>query len=271
MKSSSTDRENKPDAHRHDADRKHRPTQTVRALPFGPLGPYIPSLAAAFVRTLSRTCRVVERRNEEYIATRLMGERKPVVLALWHNRIFFSLYYMDRRFHQLGVPFSLLVSASRDGELIARLIQYMKADVVRGSSSRGGREALLALMDRTDRGFTAAVTPDGPRGPRYHAHPGAVLLAQRSGLPIVPMTCGMRRSFVFKSWDRFICPLPMSPVRILFGDPIWVPKDADEGMREYFRQKLQDDLIALTTEADDWRTLRKTKPPVRGRTLSAGH
>lgn len=235
-----------------------RPAPARQKLPFGPLGPWIPSAAATLVRTIARTCRVVERRNEAWAAHRLLAEKKNVILALWHNRIFYSLAYWSLHYRTRGVRFSLLVSASKDGEILARAIEHLGGDPVRGSSSRKGREGLLGMLSALEKGHTCAVTPDGPRGPRYVAHPGITMLAQKSGVPIVPITVGIRNSFVFNSWDRFILPLPCSRVRVLYGDPIWVPENADDAIREHFRRKLEDDLNALTRDADDWRTLGRT-------------
>jgi hypothetical protein len=234
-----------------------RPAKPAPALPLGLLGPFIPAIATAILRTTCRTTRLVEVRNEEYTARRLLDERKPMIFALWHNRMFYSLGYFAKRYHNHGAKFTMLVSASKDGELIARTILYMRGDVVRGSSSRGGREALLGMLDRLRRGHSTWITPDGPRGPRYVAQPGAILVAQRSGLPLVPVTCGVRRAHIFPSWDGFIWPFPFSPTRILYGDPILVPPDADEAVREVYRKRLEDELNALTTEADDWSTVRR--------------
>ncbi|NUN50518.1 MAG: lysophospholipid acyltransferase family protein [Candidatus Brocadiae bacterium] len=233
-------------------ERPHRPTQAVRALPFGPLGNQIPAIATAVLRTLGRTCRVVERRNEEYTATRVLGERKNIIFATWHNRLFYGLYYWSRWVYRHGTKFSLLISASKDGEMLARTIAYMGGDVVRGSSSRRGSEALLGLLDRLRRGYNCAVTPDGPRGPRYRAHAGVVLLAQKSGVPIIPISVGLKRALIFNSWDKFMLPWPMTQARILYGDPVFVPPDADDTIREHFRKKVEDDLNALTRDADDW-------------------
>lgn len=237
-----------------------RPPSPSR-LPLGPVGKMLPPLASACLRTLGRTWRLIERRNEEYFAHRVLGERKPVILALWHDRILFTLNYMARRFRPQGARFCLLISASKDAELLAATTLYMGGDAVRGSSSRHGRQALLGMLDRLEAGFNGVVTPDGPRGPRYKAHAGITLLAQKSGVPIVPIIAGVRRAIVFNSWDRFMIPLPFTTVRLHYGDPIWVPPDADDTMREHFRQKVEDDLNALATEADDWRTLRR---PARG-------
>jgi hypothetical protein len=198
--------------------------------------------------------RLVEVRNEEFALTRILGERKPLIFALWHARMFYPFGYFEKRYHNHGARITTLVSPSKDGELIAQTLQYMGGDVVRGSSSRQGREALYALLERLKEGYSAFLTPDGPRGPRQAAQPGVIALAQMSGLPIIPLTCGVRSAILMKrSWDHFVFPMPFSPVRVIFGGPMYVPENADDPMREYFRKRLEDELNALTREADDWR------------------
>ncbi|KAF0241730.1 MAG: hypothetical protein FD180_4289 [Planctomycetota bacterium] len=223
---------------------------------------FVAAAAAAGLRTVARTWRLVERRNEEYTAHRLLGERKNVIFALWHDRILFTMWYMAYRFRPHGPRFCLMISASKDGDILAGATYRFRGDAVRGSSSRKGREALLAMMDRLELGQNGVITPDGPRGPRNRAHAGITLLAQKSGVPIVPVIAGAKYAYRFRSWDRFMLPLPGTPIRLVYGDPIWVPPNADDAMREHFRKKLEDDLNALAHEADDWRTLKR---PVAGR------
>lgn len=235
-----------------------KPHKIIRAshkLPFGPFASLFPPMAAAVLRSIGRTCRLVESRGEEYTLTRLIGERKPVIFAVWHSRMLYTIYHAAKRYLNQGVRMAALISSSRDGELISQVIQYLGGEVVRGSTSRGGREALYGLLDSLKAGLSTWVTPDGPRGPRQKAQFGAIALAQKSGLPLIPISCSLRRCITLNSWDKFVFPIPFSPVRMRFGPPIFVPADADETMREYFRQKLEDDLNSLTARVDDWRTL----------------
>jgi lysophospholipid acyltransferase (LPLAT)-like uncharacterized protein len=223
---------------------------------------FVAAAATAALRTVARSWSLVEKRNEEYTAHRLLGERKNILLALWHDRILFTLWYMAKRFRPHGAQFSLMISASKDGDILAGATHRFGGDAVRGSSSRKGRAALHGMLERLEQGYNGVITPDGPRGPRYRAHAGITLLAQKSGVPIIPVIAGAKYAYRFRSWDRFMLPLPGTPVRLIYGEPIWVPADADDSMREHFRQKLETDLNALAQEADDWRTLRR---PVAGR------
>lgn len=260
MKFSSTDGVSSPGATGASQAPPARLEERPRVI--GSLHNFVAAAASAGLRTVGRTWRLVERRNEEFTAHRLLGERKNILLALWHDRILFTLWYMAYRFRPHGPRFTLMISASKDGDILAGATYRFGGDAVRGSSSRKGREALVGMLDRLDKGYNGVITPDGPRGPRCRAHAGITLLAQKSGVPIVPVIAGAKYAYRFKSWDRFMLPLPGTPVRLIYGDPIWVPANADDAMREHFRQKVEDDLNALAREADDWRTLRR---PVAGR------
>lgn len=141
------------------------------------------------------------------------------IYAFWHGGLL-PLIYAHRR---QGVK--VLVSTHRDGELVARVISRMGFHAVRGSTTRGGGRALFALAALRD-GAPVGVAPDGPRGPAKRVHPGVIYLAQRTGLPIVPLTSAGDPCWRANSWDRFTVPLPFSRCAIGYGEPLWVPADA---------------------------------------------
>ena len=147
----------------------------------------------------------------------LEAEGKPTVLCLWHDELF-SLMHVRRKLRIVT-----LVSRSRDGEYLARLLQALGLLTARGSSSRGGASALLqaARLMREER-YNRCLTVDGPRGPRHVAKDGAVFLAFHTPAPIVPIRLFMQKAKVFRSWDRFQLPLPFSRVDIVFGEPYMV-------------------------------------------------
>lgn len=121
-----------------------------------------------------------------------------------------------------------LVSQSKDGELIARICRAFGMECVRGSSSRGGAQALLEFKSLLEKGERIAFTPDGPRGPLREIQPGVLFMAQKSGVPIVPVSCGPQKRWIFKkSWDEFIIPKPFNTISILYGEPITV-KEGDD-------------------------------------------
>lgn len=135
-----------------------------------------------------------------------------------------------------------LISASKDGALLAAVLSRFGVQNVRGSSSRRGPQALLELTSQAQLGYDLAVTPDGPRGPRYVAQMGVIALAQLTGLPIIPVTCNTTWKVCVKSWDRFQIPLPFSLCELILNRPIFVPREADEHQREELRTHLETSL-----------------------------
>ena len=169
---------------------------------------------------------------------------QPVIFCLWHNRLAISMIVHRRHPRKLAA----LVSASKDGALLAAVLGTFGVEQVRGSSSRRGPQALLELASRADRGYDLAVTPDGPKGPRYVVQKGVISLAQVTGLPIVPVTCNTRRKICVKSWDRFQIPLPFSRCELVLNEPILVPRKACETRREELRLELEGSLLGSSRD-----------------------
>ena len=163
---------------------------------------------------------------------------QPVIFCLWHNRLAISMVVFRRHRRKLAA----LVSASKDGALLAAVLGKFGVEQIRGSSSRRGPQALLELTSRAQMGFDLAVTPDGPKGPRYVVQAGVIALAQLTGLPIIPVTCNTRRKICLKSWDRFQIPLPFSRCDLILNEPILVPRQADGAKREERRRELETSL-----------------------------
>jgi len=137
--------------------------------------------------------------------------------ALWHNRLLVFPLILRRFFPQRHG--AALISASRDGDLLADAVQRFGYDVVRGSSSRLGATAILQLTQVLASGGDVVITPDGPRGPRYELGPGIIFLAQKSGAPVVPVNLEYSRCWRLGSSDRFIVPRPFAKVRVLINRP----------------------------------------------------
>jgi lysophospholipid acyltransferase (LPLAT)-like uncharacterized protein len=154
------------------------------------------------------------------------------------------LYYRQR--------FTILVSHSKDGEFVSRVLQCFGAHVTRGSSSRGGAQALREIVRKVRGGYHAALTPDGPRGPRYHVQPGIVAVAQKTGAAIVPVTYSARWKKVFRSWDAFLIPLPFSRIVVIYGQPIYVPASASPAVFEAKRHEVETSLQYITEMADHY-------------------
>ncbi|MCB1207767.1 MAG: lysophospholipid acyltransferase family protein [Verrucomicrobiales bacterium] len=166
------------------------------------------------------------------------------IWLFWHNRIF-GMPLTYRRWFP-GVPCTILTSPSGDGQIIADACAAFGLDAARGSSSKP-REAVRALRlmeERLRAGSHIAITPDGPRGPRYHLHPGAIKLAQLTGAPIVPIQLDCSHRFTFPTWDRFQLPLPFSSIRVTFHPPLTIPKDLSEDEFEAQRQRVEKVLLA---------------------------
>jgi lysophospholipid acyltransferase (LPLAT)-like uncharacterized protein len=163
--------------------------------------------------------------------------------ALWHNRLLLISYVLQRFApHRPGAG---LISASRDGDLIAPLVERFGFQVVRGSSSRLGATGMLELVGVLAAGRDVLITPDGPRGPVYELGPGIILLAQKSSAPIQPINMEFPSCWRVNSWDRFILPRPFSKVRVIFGPLHHVKSTITPEEFEAERLRLQNAMMAL--------------------------
>lgn len=170
----------------------------------------------------------------------ILQSPSSIVVSFWHSRILGCSRYVQTRLHERGLPAHVLVSRSKDGELIARWIDGGGGSTSRGSSTRGGSAALRDVVRAVkDRSCVVVTTPDGPRGPDRRVQPGTILMAQMARLPIYPMSFAAERCWRLRSWDRFIVPMPFSRLAIVAGEPIRVPREADEQERETLRAELE--------------------------------
>ena len=209
-------------------------------------------LAAALIYGLTRAVSATIRyewRDEVGSFTR--APRPPGIYCVWHNRLALCLEIYRLYVCRLGPPgrMAAMVSASKDGGLLARVLELNGVEPVRGSTSRRGRQALLELVTWAERGFDLAITPDGPRGPCYIVQDGVIALAQLTGLPIVPVSYYLRWRIRLKSWDRFQIPLPFSPCIAYVGEPLHVPRETTEEERERLRKTLEERLRAITRDS----------------------
>lgn len=163
------------------------------------------------------------------------------VYVLWHNRTFLGSYWLRKR----GIV--VLTSKSFDGEYIARFIQRFGFGAVRGSSTRGGIGAIVEMVKLMRRGHPTAITPDGPRGPRYVTKMGPVLLAKKTGHPMLPMTITPESFWKARSWDSYKIPKPFTRALVRMGAPIFVPATADTETLEAKREELQRALEEVNT------------------------
>lgn len=205
-----------------------------------------PPVTAAAVRALGATLRLRSEGLEPLEP--LWTARRPVIYAVWHARILMVPWLNARLARTHGARLArVLTSRSRDGELAARLVSSFGLPVVRGSSSRGGAEALRQLAAAVRAGEDVAVVPDGPRGPRERVQPGVIVLAALTGAPVVPFAFAARPARRLASWDRFVVPLPFARAAVVFGKPLAIARDAE---RETARADLERALREVTETAD---------------------
>jgi lysophospholipid acyltransferase (LPLAT)-like uncharacterized protein len=168
------------------------------------------------------------------------------IYTFWHNRVFLATYFWQKR------RIVVMTSQSFDGEYIARFIQRFGYGAARGSSTRGAVGAIIEMARLMRAGLPTAFTIDGPKGPPYVAKMGAVLLAKKTGQPILPFTITARHWEAKRSWDGFQVPLPFSRARVDIAAPIYVAADADEGSLAAKRDELQAALDAIDGRGKDW-------------------
>jgi lysophospholipid acyltransferase (LPLAT)-like uncharacterized protein len=169
---------------------------------------------------------------------------KRAIFTFWHGRIFPATYYWRDR----GIV--VMTSMNRDGEAIAQCIQRFGYGAARGSSSRGGFRALAEMASEIRRGRDCAFTIDGPRGPKYVAKQGPVLLALKTGAAIFCFHISMKHRIQLRSWDEFQIPLPFTKALVLKAEPIWVPPDSSETHLRDLHQQMQATLDKLRGEGD---------------------
>jgi lysophospholipid acyltransferase (LPLAT)-like uncharacterized protein len=208
----------------------------------------IPVIAWAvywLIRLMGPTLRVEIVGVHNAVQIRDAGE--PAIGAFWHRCIFPAVWIWRKR----GIV--VLNTVNFDGQWTRRVIERLGFGTAQGSSSRGAIEGLAAMAQRLEEGRNVAFTIDGPRGPRYVAKPGPVILARRTGRPISVFHIGVARGFTFrKSWDLFRLPYPFSRVVMFVAPPIRVPTDADSEMLKLKQAEMQAALERVRDLAESW-------------------
>ena len=212
-----------------------------------------PSAVFWLLRGVLSSCRVT------MINARLFEERcttgKNNLFVSWHNRLLALPYYYRYLYGFRNL--TLMASRSRDGELFCRLMDKFEIETVRGSTTRGGIAAMKELIRIGRSGRDTALAIDGSKGPRCIVQPGALLLAQMTGLPLLPLACQASMRVHLPTWDRTIVPLPFSRIAIEFAEPVYIPRDTKD-LTPYLHelQKTMDGLCAhldrLVSGAEPW-------------------
>ena len=171
-------------------------------------------MGRAFIDPLARTWRFQTRNHHRW--RQLVDNRQRFIFLLWHEA-WLPLLWRHRR-----QDVAIVVSEAREGQYLADYAQRIGYHLVPGSSTRGGARALLGAIRALDDGFTLAITPDGPRGPRRDVKPGVVRAAQRAGAMILPLHAATHSAWCLGSWDRMIVPKPFARVEVAYGEPFSV-------------------------------------------------
>lgn len=200
------------------------------------------AIATAF-KTLHTSCRIEVRGREHADAAH--AEFGRVIIGSWHEAIGAGIHsYAHRGYHTL-------TSYSYDGELAARVSGHFGIPALRGSSSRGGLKALRAMERALNIVPGVIITLDGPRGPRRVAHPGAAILAVRTGTPVITLAVAAQRAWRLGSWDRSWVPMPFSKILVTHSPPLLPPEKRAAGAIESFRQQIETTLNTLQRETEE--------------------
>ncbi len=195
------------------------------------------------IRLLFSTMRIKE--IPDGYSVNLERQGKYAIYAFWHAHMLLPAYVGKNR------NVKVLISQHRDGEYITQIVQRLGYGVARGSTTRGGAKALLRMIKQIkEESISLAITPDGPKGPRFVAQSGAILLGQKTQYPIIPVMIYLGNYWELPSWDRFCIPKPFSKARIFYGNPIMVPPKLEKSDVEEYRVSLENELIRLENEAE---------------------
>jgi lysophospholipid acyltransferase (LPLAT)-like uncharacterized protein len=224
-------------------------TRSGRRLTRGRLFMYkiLVPVGLSLLRLVWRWSRVVQVIGAEHI-TAALGEAPSFIPVYWHqHQLFCVKHLLEQR--GAGLKLGFLISPSVDGEIGAMIVKSMGGEIIRGSSSHTGARALRDYYEAlAHQGVSPAITPDGPRGPPWKFKPGAVLLAQLSGRPMIPLSYAASRAWKIK-WDRFVIPAPLSRIVIAVGEPVYVPKGLDAAGLERLQLDMERRLRAAFEEA----------------------
>ncbi len=181
---------------------------------------------------------------EHFKDARMKSPFKTCIVALWHQNMFPMLTWC------INTRFTTIISKSKDGDFMAYTAETFGHVPARGSSSRGGKEALLEVIKEMKKGLPATMAIDGPRGPIYKVKPGTIEMARQTESAIIPWTCSSSSYWQFNSWDKMKLPKPFSKIVIIFGEPIWVDKNISTENFTKTQDELAEKIHQLTLTAE---------------------
>jgi lysophospholipid acyltransferase (LPLAT)-like uncharacterized protein len=202
----------------------------------------IPSFVAWVMKIWFATC-TIKVRNEQHSFPPDTSEENTVVASFYHYSLPFIFFYFRK------YSATAMVSASKDGDYIACLAERLGFKTIRGSKNRKGVEALKSMLRAIKNGETCAIVADGSQGPPKIVQPGAIFLASRGGVPILPIAWSASHHFKIRSWDRTAIPKPFSTIFLYFGEPLSVPAKVRPEEIDEYRDRLQDRLDKINAEA----------------------
>ncbi|MBD3287566.1 DUF374 domain-containing protein [candidate division KSB1 bacterium] len=186
-------------------------------------------------------------KNGHYLK-QLRRRKKRFLFLIWHGRMMLPIYI-----HK-GVGITAMVSLHFDGEMIAQSVHRLGYKTVRGSSTRGGKQAFKEMLEVLKNGQECALMPDGPKGPRHSMKPGAISLSQQADAYLLPMTFACKRKIEFKSWDRFNLITPFSKAVVIYGKPLKAPPKMTPEQFKVFQEKVRQHMIENERKADEYFT-----------------
>ena len=201
----------------------------------------VPFLLAIVIRIWFFTCRI--KVHDQQYKDQAVARGRSVIAAVWHYSIIYSVYHLRKE------RAALLVSASSDGEFIARLARHFNFTTVRGSRHRRGLRALKELMSLVDKGTNIGIVADGSKGPPMVVQSGSIYLASRAGAPILPVVWSCSSYIRFNSWDKTVMPRPFSRIDFYYGKPFYVPPKLDADQTEKYRLMLEQELRTIYKKA----------------------
>ena len=222
-------------------------------------------MAAFLIRLLMLSCRVIKVEGKERAKQALAQSGGRAVYATWHQRVAYHILHLRNR------HVTVMISQSRDGEYGTKVAELLGFKSVRGSSTRGGSEALEELTQRIKQGVSGGMLADGPLGPARVAKMGSVVMARNAQVPLIPVVWGADRCWIFNSWDRQLFPKPFARGVIYFAEPIWIPRSAQGENLEAYRQLFEERLNQGTRWCDEqfgperpWRKVKEKGIPEIG-------
>jgi len=217
----------------------------------------LPPVVTLLIKLLLYSCRVIKVEGREKETEALVQSQGKAVYATWHQRVIFHARHLAHK------NLTVMISQSRDGEYAVRLVSLFGHTNVRGSSTRGGSQALKELTQKIKEGARGGILADGPLGPARVAKIGAIIMAREAQVPLIPLTWGVDRCWILNSWDRFLMPKPFARIVIHYPEPIWISPSADkeelEGYRRLLEERLNQGTCWCDTQFGPERPWRKVK------------